>query len=162
MIKLLIVGVGRNLHHTYNTIRSCYLNIPLSLRWCPSLSRNFHPCVERRPASGCRVQRCTGRTVHCTGHRCTHAAVRNGPVTIPSSCVMDCHGCSISSAQCQVKPTFVGVQLRLGRRYCLSHKYDTTIYSFSKCMNRPPILSERYLCTNFHLLLARLSCASAS
>ena len=68
-------------------------------------------------------------------YRCTGVLYRvqvYTMVTIPSSCVMDCHGCSISSAQCQVKPTFVGVWLCLGRRYCLSHKYDTTIYSFSK------------------------------
>ena len=70
---------------------------------------------------GAALYRCTGVQYYMV-----YRAQVYTMVTIPSSCVMDCHGCSISSPQCQVKPTFVGVQLCLGRRYCLWHKYDTT------------------------------------
>ena len=126
MIKLLIVGVGRNLHHTYNTIHPAILIFLCLCDVVHHYRATFTPVLrgDLHLGAGCSAVQAVLYTVQGTGvHTPLYAMV-----TIPSSCVMDCHGCSISSAQCQVKPTFVGVQLRLGRRYCLSHKYDTIYY----------------------------------
>ena len=110
MVKLLIVG--RYLHYTI--LPSHLIIIALLSPLCRE-----ETCIW---VQGAALYRCTGVQYYMV-----YRAQVYTMVTIPSSCVMDCHGYSISSAQCQVKPTFVGVQPSLGRRYCLSHIYTRVV-----------------------------------
>ena len=90
MVNLLIAG--RYLHYTI--LPSHLIIIALLSPLCRE-----ETCIWVQGAALYRL--------YCTGVQVYRAQVYT-MVTIPSSCVMDCHGCSISSAQCQVKPTFLG------------------------------------------------------